>query len=104
MAAEGTAADYLKLLAKRAELISSFNRIAAGFDAVVFPTVQNLAPKLADFASDDDYLRLNGSSLRNTYVVNMLNGCAVCLPINQNGTAPTSIMLVAPNGFDQHLF
>jgi aspartyl-tRNA(Asn)/glutamyl-tRNA(Gln) amidotransferase subunit A len=99
-----SASDYQVLLAKRAYLISDFEKIVGGFDAIILPTVANIAPKLSEFKTDEDYFRLNGISLRNTYIANMLNGCAISLPIHLSGNAPTGFMLMAPNRCDESLF
>jgi aspartyl-tRNA(Asn)/glutamyl-tRNA(Gln) amidotransferase subunit A len=104
MALETSAADYLHLLKKRADFIEEFERLAAGFDAILLPTVANIAPKISDLASDEDYLRLNGLSLRNTYFGNFLNGCAISLPMHRASEAPTGLMVMAPNGSDRRLF
>jgi aspartyl-tRNA(Asn)/glutamyl-tRNA(Gln) amidotransferase subunit A len=104
LAGEALASDYQALLAKRANLISDFGKIAHGFDAIIMPTVANIAPELSDFGTDEDYFRLNGISLRNTYIANMLNGCAISLPMHLAGHAPTGFTMMAPNGFDEHLF
>jgi hypothetical protein len=45
------------------------------------PTVAITAPPIAAFDKDEDYRRLNALLLRNTSVVNFLDGCAVSLPI-----------------------
>jgi aspartyl-tRNA(Asn)/glutamyl-tRNA(Gln) amidotransferase subunit A len=74
------------------------------FDAFIFPTVANVAPRIADIKSDDDYFKLNGLALRNTYVANMLNGCAISLPMNQREKPPTGMSLLAPWGHDKSLF
>jgi aspartyl-tRNA(Asn)/glutamyl-tRNA(Gln) amidotransferase subunit A len=103
-AAQTSAAEYIKLLQLRAELISSFKTLAAGFDAIVLPTVANIAPRLADLKSDEGYMKLNGVALRNTYIANILNGCSISLPMHDAGKAPTGFMLMAPWGRDQDLF
>jgi aspartyl-tRNA(Asn)/glutamyl-tRNA(Gln) amidotransferase subunit A len=43
-------------------------------------------------------------SLRNTYVGNFLNGCAISLPMHAEGTAPSGLMAMAPWGKDRTLF
>lgn len=99
-----TVVDYFKLLQKRAELISEFEKLARDFDAILLPTVPIIAPKLSELDLDEDYFRLNGISLRNTYIGNMLNACAIAVPTHQLGHAPTSMMVMAPHGFDQAIF
>ena len=43
-------------------------------------------------------------SLRNTYVGNFLNGCAISLPMQGRGEAPCGFMAMAPWGHDRTLF
>ena len=43
-------------------------------------------------------------SLRNTYVGNFLNGCAISLPMQEEGAAPCGLMAMAPWGNDRNLF
>ena len=104
-AADGiSAADYLSILKRRDEIILRFNAQMRGFDAVILPTVMNIPPPIAALAADQDYLRFNGMSLRNTYVGNFLACCALSIPANEPGAAPVGLMLMAPHGQDQGLF
>lgn len=98
-----SAADYISILKRRNEIILRFNSLMAGFDAVVLPTVMNIPPPIAALASDPDYLRFNSMSLRNTYVGNILDCCALSIPVNEPGAAPVGVMLMAPHGQDQAL-
>lgn len=104
MAAETTEAEYLALLARRAEIKQRFSKIAAGFDSLVLPTVANIAPLISELEADEDYFRLNGLSLRNTTVGNFVDACAISIPIHGHGTAPTGLMLMTPYGADKNLF
>jgi aspartyl-tRNA(Asn)/glutamyl-tRNA(Gln) amidotransferase subunit A len=99
-----SAADYLDYIARRRAMIASFADRFQGFDAVLLPTVLNTPPVQAELAGDKDYLRYNAMSLRNTYVGNFLNGCAISLPMHREGTAPSGLMAMAPWGKDRALF
>lgn len=99
-----SAADYLSIVKRRDEIILRFNAQMRGFDAVILPTVMNIPPPIAALAADQDYLRFNGMSLRNTYVGNFLACCALSIPANEPGAAPVGLMLMAPHGQDQGLF
>jgi aspartyl-tRNA(Asn)/glutamyl-tRNA(Gln) amidotransferase subunit A len=85
-------------------MIVEFAALMSGFDAMILPTVMNIPPRLDAFAQDEDYIRLNSKSLRNTYIGNFLDGCSISLPMHRPGAAPTGLMLIAPNGRDQALF
>jgi aspartyl-tRNA(Asn)/glutamyl-tRNA(Gln) amidotransferase subunit A len=104
LACEATVVDYFNILQQRANMISAFELLAQDYDALLLPTVANIAPKIADLALDQDYTRLNGLALRNTYIGNFLNACAIALPMHLAGHAPTSLMLMAQHGADQRLF
>jgi aspartyl-tRNA(Asn)/glutamyl-tRNA(Gln) amidotransferase subunit A len=99
-----SAADYLSILKRRDEIIARFNGRAQGFSAIALPTVMNIPPPIAALAGDQDYLRFNSMSLRNTYVGNFLDCCALSIPVNGPGAAPVGLMLMAPWGQDQNLF
>jgi aspartyl-tRNA(Asn)/glutamyl-tRNA(Gln) amidotransferase subunit A len=98
------AADYLDYFARRRAMISAFADRFQGFDAVLLPTTLNTPPAQAALADDKDYLRFNGMSLRNTYVGNFLNGCAISIPMHRHGSAPCGLMAMAPWGNDRALF
>jgi aspartyl-tRNA(Asn)/glutamyl-tRNA(Gln) amidotransferase subunit A len=99
-----TAAELIGIHRWRAELIGQLNAIAEGFDALVLPTTPIVAPPLGMIASDDDYIRLNMRSLRNTIIGNFLRACAISLPMSEAGAPPTGLMLMARGGSDRRLF
>jgi aspartyl-tRNA(Asn)/glutamyl-tRNA(Gln) amidotransferase subunit A len=99
-----SAADYLGYIARRREMVALFAQRFEGFDAVLLPTTLNTAPAIAELAEDKDYIRFNAMSLRNTYVGNFLNGCAISLPMGRRGEAPCGLMAMAPWGHDRDLF
>ncbi len=89
-----SAADYIDLVAARQDWISRVERRLSGFDAVLSPTVPMVAPRIASVLDDDaEFFRVNGLLLRNTSVVNMLDGCAISLPCHAPGQLPVGLML-----------
>jgi aspartyl-tRNA(Asn)/glutamyl-tRNA(Gln) amidotransferase subunit A len=101
---EHLAADFVSLLRLRAAAIAEFAEAAAGFDAIVMPTVPCVAPTIAEASrSDEDYVRCNMRLLRNTGLANFLDGCALSLPCHEPGSAPVGFMLCGPGGADRHL-
>jgi aspartyl-tRNA(Asn)/glutamyl-tRNA(Gln) amidotransferase subunit A len=68
---------------------------------MVFPTVPITAPPIAAFAQDAEYARLNMLLLRNTTLINQLDGCAATLPVQRRGTAPVGFMLAGMGGADK---
>lgn len=76
----------------------------AGFDAFVMPTAPCVAPTIAEAeASDEAYFRWNGRILRNTGLVNFLDGCALSLPCHAPGTAPVGLMVCGTAMQDSHV-
>ena len=89
-----SAADYIDLVAARKQWISRMEARLSGFDAVLSPTVPIVAPSIASVEKDDtEFFRVNGLLLRNTAVVNMLDGCGISLPCHQPGDLPVGLML-----------
>lgn len=88
------AADYIDLLAARRQWINRMQARLDGFDAVLSPTVPIVAPGIDSLLRDEDeFFRVNGLLLRNTSVVNMLDGCAISLPCHTPGQLPVGLML-----------
>ena len=100
-----SAADYINLLQARREWTARMEAAMAGFDAMLSPTVPILAPCIADVAPADGldaaqdaardkaFARANALLLRNTSVVNMLDGCALSLPCHAPGELPVGLMV-----------
>jgi Asp-tRNA(Asn)/Glu-tRNA(Gln) amidotransferase A subunit family amidase len=86
--------EYIDLLAARADWIARMQAHLQPFDAVLSPTVPMIAPTIASVLADDDaFFRVNGLLLRNTSVVNMLDGCGISLPCHQPDELPVGLML-----------
>lgn len=100
---EQSAADYIELLAARKKLITQAARTTAPFDALIFPTVPMIAPKIEALAADEEFNRINLLSLRNSTVANILDRCAISLPCGAPGEAPVGITLMARNLEDDRL-
>ncbi len=98
---EQSAADYIDLLAARASLIERATQRIAPYDAIVLPTVALMPPRISDLEADEAYGRANLLSLRNCTLINMMDGCAISLPIHKPGEAPVGLMLAAAAGADQ---
>jgi len=96
--------DIAGLKQKRAEMIAEADRLMADVDAFVMPTTPQIAAVISDLDKDEDYGRINLMALRNTFVGNFLNRCAISIPAHLAGSAPVGLMLMAPLGADQALF
>ncbi|WP_367068157.1 amidase [Oryzisolibacter sp. LB2S] len=92
-----SAADYIDLLHARRAWMARMQAAMDGFDALLSPTVPIVAPTLASVAPgserDAEFFRVNALLLRNTSVVNMLDGCALSLPCHEAGELPVGLML-----------
>jgi aspartyl-tRNA(Asn)/glutamyl-tRNA(Gln) amidotransferase subunit A len=98
-----TASDYLALGDLRVEFMKDIAALAAGFDAILMPSVPCIAPTIAEAdASDEDYFRLNMRILRNNGLINFLDGCAASLPCHEPGGAPVGLMVCGVGGSDRH--
>jgi aspartyl-tRNA(Asn)/glutamyl-tRNA(Gln) amidotransferase subunit A len=98
-----SAAEYVKLCWQRADFIARVEAQITDLDALVMPTLPLVAPEIAAFTRDDDFWRLNGRILRNTAIINFLDGCALTLPIHEPGRLPVGLMLTARRGEDRRL-
>lgn len=100
---EQSAADYIDLLNARSEMIKKAETVASSFDILVFPTVPIIAPLFSELENDDDYARINLLALRNPTVTNILDRCAISIPVQEPETAPVGLMLMGGNGTDRNL-
>ena len=89
-----SAFEYIDLVAARKQWIERVQACLYGFDAVLSPTVPMVAPSIASLRTDDDeFFRVNSLLLRNTSVVNMLDGCGISLPCHTPDQLPVGLML-----------
>ncbi len=100
---EQSAVDYLRLQRARAELIAQMSRRTETFDALVMPTTPLIAPRLAELASDEAYFRANALALRNPAIANLLDRCAISIPVQRAGEPPVGLMLMSAHGRDREL-
>ncbi len=96
--------EYLAIGARREAICAIFAHRMEALDGLIMPTVMNIPPPLGALADDAGYLRHNSMSLRNTYIGNFLNGCAISLPMNPAGCAPTGLMILDCWGRHADLF
>jgi aspartyl-tRNA(Asn)/glutamyl-tRNA(Gln) amidotransferase subunit A len=95
-------ADYVALGELRSAFMREVEALAAPCDAIIMPTTPCVAPTLAEAdASDEDYFRWNFRIMRNTGLVNFLDGCAATLPCHEPGAAPVGFMVCGAAGADR---
>ncbi|MBG9386710.1 amidase [Caenimonas aquaedulcis] len=89
--------EYIELIHARSGWIASIDKALRGFDAVLSPTIPMVAPPIAQVAPgaerDDEFFRVNTLLLRNTSVVNMLDGCAISIPCHVPPELPCGLMI-----------
>lgn len=99
-----TAADYIDLLPMRRSLIARAEATMAPYDALVMPTCAIAPPSIADMEDDKVFTKKNLMALRNCTLINMIDGCAISLPISRKDEAPVGLMLAAAGGSDRRIF
>ncbi len=98
------AADYLDLMKIRREIITEASTVFADFDAIVLPSTPRVSPRIAELeASNDAYFEANGAMLRNTSIINFLDGCGLSIPCHQAGEAPVGLMIAGSHGTDAQI-
>jgi aspartyl-tRNA(Asn)/glutamyl-tRNA(Gln) amidotransferase subunit A len=95
-----SARDLVILHQRRRAMIEGVRGRLDGFDAFICPTVPLVAPPLEVFDDDAEYARINVLMLRNPTVVNLLDGCAASVPIQDGGEPPVGLMVAGLAGED----
>lgn len=97
--------EYIDLIRQRQAWIDAMRVGMEHYDALLSPTVPIVAPLLAsvapadgvdpaaDAARDAEFFRVNTLLLRNTSVVNLLDGCALSMPCHVEGELPVGLMV-----------
>ena len=99
-----SAADYIDLLAARADAMAQARAALACFDAFLMPTVPIVPPTIAALEADPaHFAATNALVLRNPSVVNFLDGCAVSLPCAPRGEAPVGLSVAGLAESDAHV-
>ena len=101
--AEMSAADYIELLGKRADLQKRVSAVTANYDATIMPTCAIVAPTLDEVATPEGFTRKNMLLLRNTTVGNFLDRCSISLPCHEAGELPVGFMLMGEAMADKRL-
>ena len=98
-----TAADYIELERRRAHWIATVESKLGAYDALIMPTSPIIAPTIAELADEDAYFNANATILRNSTLINFLNGCALSIPCQPTNSAPVGFTVAAPAYHDAHL-
>ncbi|GHE00810.1 hypothetical protein U879_13950 [Defluviimonas sp. 20V17] len=93
--------EIAQAYARRAEIIARFDAAMAGMDALLAPTLMRLPPSIAEVEADFD--RMNMQMLRNTSLVNLVDGCALAMPTPGLEPGYAMTMLAGVKGADAAL-
>lgn len=97
-------AEYVEIGLLREAYMREVGALAAPCDAIVMPAVPCLAPTIAEAdANDEAYFRWNARVMRNTGLINFLDGCAASLPCHEPGGGPVGFMVCGVAGTDRHV-
>ncbi len=100
---EMSAADYIDLLAARADLAKRVAAMTSNYDAIIMPTCAIVAPTLDEVSTPDGFTKKNMLLLRNTTVGNFLDRCAISLPCHAAGELPVGFMLMGETMADKRV-
>ena len=96
--------EYVELRLMREAYMNEVGALMAPYDAFLIPTAPCVAPTIAQAdESDEAYFRWNSRILRNTGLVNFLDGCAATLPCHAPGDAPVGLMVSGVAMSDRHV-
>jgi aspartyl-tRNA(Asn)/glutamyl-tRNA(Gln) amidotransferase subunit A len=98
-----TARDYIELLAWRRDFIQRVEARTLAHDAMLLPCVAIVPPRIDALDAEDAYTRANLLALRNCTVVNMMDGCAISLPIARPSEPPVGLMVAGRAGTDRRI-
>ncbi len=98
-----SAAAYIRLMRRRADLIAAFDLRLAPVDVLALPTIATSAPLTAPLLNDEEaFSRTNALVLRNTAMANFFDLTGISLPM-PNLVRPAGLMLLARGGQDRSL-
>jgi aspartyl-tRNA(Asn)/glutamyl-tRNA(Gln) amidotransferase subunit A len=95
--------QYLDALQGRARSIAAARAALAGYTGWLMPTVPIIAPRIDALTEDASYVALNRLVLRNSSIVNVLDGCAVSLPCQPAGEAPVGLTVAGLHRWDAQI-
>jgi aspartyl-tRNA(Asn)/glutamyl-tRNA(Gln) amidotransferase subunit A len=104
-AAELDSDVYRKALGKQRRMAAFSTSLFGNADVLVLPGNLITPPPVAEVATDlEQYVRVNVATLRPTCPVNLLELCAVSIPVGLDGSGmPVGLQLVARGGDDESL-
>ena len=96
--------DYVRMCQERLLAVALANAEFERYDALILPTIPIVTPKTAPLAQSlEAFTAANMLILRNTTQFNLLDCCAISLPLPGAGALPVGLMLAAAHGHDARL-
>lgn len=96
------AVEYMARCNRRLDLARLVRDGMTGYDAIVGPTIAITPPIVDDVADPKAYHRANMGAARNTSTVNMLDLCAVTMPVALDAAGmPVGLHIICPLGEDE---
>ncbi len=99
-----TGPELVGIHQRRKDMLAKFVSLSSGLDGFILPTVPILPPLISEVEKDERYGPLNFLCLRNTFLGNFLDACAISIPMTARGEAPAGIMIMRGHGQDTELF
>jgi len=93
-----TAEDIAMYSEQRQQAITLFNDRLAPFDALLAPTIRCERPSISE--AQTDFNKVNVSLLTNTTYINLVDGCAMTIPVQRTGLPPAALMVCGANNQD----
>jgi aspartyl-tRNA(Asn)/glutamyl-tRNA(Gln) amidotransferase subunit A len=97
---EQSAADYVDLLNARRRLMKRAQHCLSPFDAWLMPTVAIVPPLVQSLEQDEAFFAANSKCLRNSSVINFLDGCALTIPCPVGAGLPVGLSICGRHGDD----
>ncbi len=98
------AVEYLKRVRQLEEFARSTPEAFDRCDALVCPTAPISPPKMTELEPMPNYRSINLLALQNTCIANILNLCALTLPVGKDTNGmPVGLQFLAPHGHDEQL-
>lgn len=96
-----TEAEYQDLLRARAAMIEAARSITSQFDAVLMPTCPMLAPSIASVHDMERWQAVHRRLLYPNSIANVLDRCALTLPLQPLGEPPVGLTIMGETLADQ---
>ena len=93
-----TAADLTQCATQRQQAIDVFSNRLAPYDALLAPTLKSERHTIA--YAQAEFNTVNAAMLRNTTYINLVDGCAMTMPIARDNMPPSALMICGSNGHD----